>query len=408
VRGGAAAVAALLVALLAAVTVGVHEARDDLHTFGRETAPQAATAADLYYALADMDAQVANVLLIGHDEQVGNKQSALRQLRRDREAVSAGVQALVDRGLKGEGREIVAQLLADLAAYDALTGQARLADDQVPERPVGRPPALAGNFYLSATALMHQDMLPAAERIGALAQSGLSASTRDGGDTADRFAVAVGVLGAAAVVVLVLLQVGLARWFRRVVNPALAAVTLAVAVLTGLATSTLLDHGERMRDAKADAFDPYTALARTRAVASDANADESRYLILPERAGFYRAQFAAKSESLTTASGKPGLAARLAAFRHDDARLVEATARGDREVAVGMATNVGRGNLAFEFFDYQSMLDAEARDHHADFTRRIGAAEDALSGWQMVPPILLGAGVLLVFIGVRPRLREYR
>lgn len=404
-----AGLAAVLVAgLLVALVVGVGQARDNLHTVGRETAPQAATAAELYYALADMDAQVANVLLIGHDEQVGNKQSALRQLRRDREAVSAELQALAARGLDGDGRALVTQLLADLATYDALTGQARLADNQVLERPVGRPPALAGNFYLSATALMHQDMLPAAERIGTLAESGLAASTRDGRDTAAEAAIAVGVFGAAAVVVLVALQVGLVRWFRRVFNPALMLATLLVAVLTGLAVATLLDHGDRVRDAKADAFDPYTALARTRALASDANADESRYLILPERADFYRAQFTAKSAALDPASAGPALAQRLAAFRHDDARLVEATVRGERDVAIGMATNVGRGNLAFEFFDYQSSLDDSAQAHHSDFTSRVDEAGDALADWRVIPPVLVGVGVLLVPLGVRGRLREYR
>ncbi|UGQ10605.1 hypothetical protein LO772_27770 [Yinghuangia sp. ASG 101] len=404
-----AAALALIAALLVTLVSGVSDARGDLHTVGRDTAPQAATAAELYYSLADMDAQVANVLLIGHEEEIGNKQSALRQLRRDRAAVSAAIQKLVDGGLSGDGDEVARALLADLATYDSLTGQARLADDQVVDRvSVGRPPALAINFYLTATALLHQDMLPAADRLGADAEAGLSASTRDGRDSARTAALVVLALGVAAVAVLVGFQIVLARRFRRIVNPALAAVTLAVAIVTGLGAGLLNDHGERLRDAKTESFDPFGTLARTRAIASDANADESRYLILPDRADYYRAQFSDKVAVLEGASGNQELVRRLAAFRRDDTALVAAVRGGDRAAAIGMATNVGRGNLAFEFFDYQDTLDDFASTYHADFSRRVDDAEDALSGWDVLPPVVLGAGILLVLVAVRPRLREYR
>lgn len=407
-RAATTVVVALVAGLLAALVVGVSAARDNLHIVGGRTAPQAATAADLYYALADMDAQVANVLLIGHDEQIGNKQSALRQLRRDRAAVTAALQTLLDRGLDTAGEDTARTLLADLATYDALTAQARFADDQVLERPVARPPANATSFYLSATALMHQDLLPAADRLGRTAEAGLAGSADDGRSAARGAALTVVAFGAAAVLALLVLQVRITRRFRRVFSPFLVAATVLVAVLTGLGASLLLDHGDRVRDAKAEAFDPFTALARTRAVASDANADESRYLMLPDRAGYYRAQFAEKAAQLVPMSTEPGLAQRLAAFRRDDEALVAAVNSGRRDTAVGMATNVGRGNLAFEFYDYQSVLDSTAQTHHDDFTDRIDAGRDALAGWRWAPPLVLGAGVLLVLAGVRPRLREYR
>ncbi|MGW0664472.1 hypothetical protein [Streptodolium elevatio] len=407
-RAATGVVLALVAGLLAALVVGVAAARDNLHTIGSGTAPQAATAADLYYALADMDAQVANVLLIGHDEQIGNKQSALRQLRQDRAAVTAALQTLLDRGLDLAGEGTARRLLADLATYDALTAQARFADDLVLERPVARPPANATGFYLSATALMHQDLLPAADLLGRTAENGLADSADDGRSTARAAALAIVAFGGAAVLALLVVQVRITRRFRRVFNPFLVAATVLVAVLTGLGASLLLDHGDRVRDAKAEAFDPFAALARTRAVASDANADESRYLMLPERAGHYRAQFNEKAALLVPTSTEPGLAARLAAFRRDDAALVAAVESGRRDAAVGMATNVGRGNLAFEFYDYQSVLDSTAKSHHDDFTGRIDAGRDALAGWRWAPPLVLGVGVLLVLAGVRPRLREYR
>nr|WP_095876251.1 hypothetical protein [Streptomyces sp. TLI_235] len=42
-------------------------ARDGIDTIGHRAAPQAVRTADLYFALSDMDAQAANLLLIGAD-----------------------------------------------------------------------------------------------------------------------------------------------------------------------------------------------------------------------------------------------------------------------------------------------------------------------------------------------------
>src|SRR4051794_25560559 len=65
-----------LLALGAAIAVGVNNARSGLGDVADRSAPRAATAADLYFALADLDAQVANVLLVGSNEEIGNRQLA--------------------------------------------------------------------------------------------------------------------------------------------------------------------------------------------------------------------------------------------------------------------------------------------------------------------------------------------
>jgi hypothetical protein len=72
-----------------------------------------------------------------------------------------------------------------------------------------------------------------------------------------------------------------------------------------------------------------------------------------------------------------------------------------------MVTEVGRGNLAFEFFDYHTTLGREADAHLAAFDAHVDRARDDLRG--LVPAALAtGApGAVLVWAGVRPRLREY-
>jgi hypothetical protein len=65
--------------------------------------------------------------------------------------------------------------------------------------------------------------------------------------------------------------------------------------------------------AKQDAFDSVLALSRMRAVSYDANADESRYLVDPARAGQYRQAFLDKSQQVLQLDG-----ASLATFRRHD------------------------------------------------------------------------------------------
>ncbi|MGR6997502.1 hypothetical protein ACU686_04315 [Yinghuangia aomiensis] len=390
-------------ALFAALTVGVAKARGNVHAVGRSAAPQAATASDLYFALADIDAQVANVLLIGHDEQIGNKQSALRQLRLRRASVNADVQALIDRGLGTADAGTAGRLLAGLARYDALAAQAQAADDQVQDRPVGRPPALAVNYYLAATALMHQDLLPAADRLGRGAEDRLSAAASDGTSTAKLTSAAVWAVGGATLLTLVVWQFTLARRFRRILNPGLAAATAAVAVLTVLGGSLLSDQA-RVRDAKSTSFDPFSALARTRAVASDANADESSLPDAARAGGLLPGPVRRQVHRSGPDFDVPGLTARLAAFRRDDGALQAAVASGRRDVAIGMATNRPRqpGLRVLRLPEHPRHRGRRAprglrrRDRgHGERPRRL----DVAAG------VVLGVGVVLVVFGIRPRLR---
>src|SRR5689334_17556566 len=64
----AAAATALLVVLMA---IDVDQQDRNLRVIGDQAAPVVAAAGDLYFALNDMDAQVANVLLVGSEQGLG-------------------------------------------------------------------------------------------------------------------------------------------------------------------------------------------------------------------------------------------------------------------------------------------------------------------------------------------------
>ncbi|MGW9214499.1 hypothetical protein ACWGR4_47110 [Embleya sp. NPDC055664] len=393
-----------IVVLAAGIAVGSGNARSGLDEVAHTSAPRARAAADLYFALADLDAQVANVLLVGSDEQIGNRQLALRQMRQRRASVTENIQKLAAGGASSR---TVQTLIDGLGKYDAYVAQARLEDDQVENRAIARPPVVALNYFVNATSLLHDELLPAADALGRGAGEKL-ASDADADRTHARWAaLAIGLVGLVLVVILVVGQVWWARRFRRVVVPGLAAVTIAVAALTGTAAVLFTDHASRLRDAETQAFDPFLTLARARATASEANADESRFVILPERARAYGQAFKDKSIELDKAVPSRQVATRLEAFRRDDQALRAAVAGGRLDVAVGLATNVGRGNLAFDFYDYQTALAVAAEAEHTDFENRTDDAADALTGWPWVPIGILGVCVVLVLASARPRLREY-
>src|SRR3712207_4555011 len=76
-----AAVAAVLLTVLTLVMISV---RDQVRVIGREAAPQATTAADLYFALSDLDAQVTRILLAGDSDQLASSRIDALGVYRDR------------------------------------------------------------------------------------------------------------------------------------------------------------------------------------------------------------------------------------------------------------------------------------------------------------------------------------
>lgn len=97
---------------------------------------------------------------------------------------------------------------------------------------------------------------------------------------------------------LVVLQIHLTRRFHRVFNPGLIAATLCAAVAVVSAAQLLTITHDRMKVARRDSFDSVIALSRSKAIGYDANADESRYLLDPDRRAAYELSFLDKSHQL--------------------------------------------------------------------------------------------------------------
>ena len=138
------------------------------------------------------------------------------------------------------------------------------------------------------------------------------------------------------------LQLFLARRYRRIVNPALAAATVLAVAFTAVAAVRLDAASSDLTVAKHDAFDSILALTQARAVSYDANADESRYLVDPGRAAPYQQAFLGASQQLA-AVGQASIASYDAALAAD----INAYTRDSSDVRFGGYLGAEFRNITF-------------------------------------------------------------
>ncbi len=429
-RGWAAAALVAVIALVAAVSTGLEDARQGVRLVGEDAGPQVVHTGHLYFALSDMDAQLAGVLLIGAEHGLGaGRELALERFRERRgEAHRALLQAYEIAGTDQASRRTVRDVLNGLGRYEQLSARALLLNDQS-GHPAGPPPQNVLGVYRRATDLMRQDILPKAYNLTLENASVVRRAYVDERSHVLRSRVAVGVTSLVLLGVLAGLQVYLAYRFRRLLNPALAGATALTLVLGGWALIMLSSTSAHLRTAKEEGFDPTLAFTRARAISNTAAADQTRYLLDPRRADTYAQVYFDTSQAIAyresgnlpdyyrrLAEAPPELGflgggpeqaevlGRYRAFQEQDERM-RGLVRGGRErEAIALRT----GLMTETFTAYDQELNRLVAARNADFEREVAAGAAALDGWNRGLP---AAGVVLaalIVLGVWPRLAEYR
>ena len=408
----------------------------------------------MYFALNDMDAQAANVLLAGGDTALAaNRSQDLEAYASDRATADRDLQqATVSEAGNVTAERELGVVLDRIGQYEALAADALLASQQA-HSAAGRAPAAAIAYYQQATSLMQTEILPVVGSLTTVSAAKLDAAYQ-GGRTASgagtAWAVVLGILLLAA---LIALQFHLAARFRRLVNPALAAAAVLAVVFTAATAARFATESGHLNVAKQDAFDSIQALSVARAVSYDANADESRYLADPGLAAHYQQSFLAKSQQIADV-GPVGiygydaaLAADIDAYQRDNsvvrfggylgAEFRNITFPGERQAAVATllafqryerddrtlralaaknlasAVAYDTGTAASQsdgaFNQYDAALSSVIAINTGAFTAAVNDGEDGAVEWGLAFPALglvLIAGLTLA--GVRPRLAEYR
>lgn len=395
-------------ALLAVTSLVMSRVQEQVRIIGGDAAPQAATASDLYFALSDMDAQVARMVLIDDAEALsGSRIDALGTYQERSQQANEDLQRSLTTATGAADRALVLGLLDDLAVYRQWVWQALAAETQALPQPPGTLPPDALGYYTQATNVLHLDLLPAAARLRDASEARLDRAYADKRRTEAWGLGLTGLLGAGLVMLLVILQAWLARRFRRIVNPALFAATVVTLALVLSAGVVLVVQGQRLEAARSDSFAPYLALSQARAVSYDAAADTSRYLI-SANLSYYREDFARKSDSLAAFDAFPEVRERWQVYQRDHERIVALADSGEAGAAIDTLTGIRRGDAAFDFFYFDAAAGEVTAARKQAFDASWREAQRLLTGWTVIPLLAIGLVIALVPLGVRKRLAEYR
>ncbi|MFI7445055.1 hypothetical protein [Nonomuraea indica] len=413
-----------LALLLAAILAGAAGTGSGLRTIGHDAGPQVLATTGLYRQMSEMDALVAEALLLGRE--YGPQQQAdltgydQRRLEISESLLKAYRLALDDPA----ERRTVESLVEGLGRYERLATQARLLDAQSGHT-ARRPPDHVVEAYQKATDLMHRELLPQAYNLtletGTIVRRA-HAAERSASSLARSAVVVTGLLALAC---LLTLQVYLARRFRRVFAPALVVAVVLAAAGTVTGTALLIRQGEALEEAKRRGFDAVLTLTRARAISRSMHGDQSRYLLDRFRKDTYEHTFLDKARTIAavestslpdyqsrlhlnfqgllgglTGQDRRRLFAVYQNFQRADARM--------RTMPADAAIKFWDGELTETYESYDKVLEELVRRHESDFERAVDRGGEALERlWQSIPAGL-AVGALLVLVGVWPRLREYR
>jgi hypothetical protein len=446
IRLSAAALAVLTAGLATTLAVASSDLHDDMTTIGHRAAPQASTTADLYFEVSEMDADVANDLLVGGAQNLGTTTARIAtDYEKHRRAADADLQTTVEVANQSQDVQSALRAVIDgLGQYEALAADALQLEAAGSGTPA-RPPAAALTLYRTATDLMHSQILPAANTLTGAGSGTVDATYQSARGEITAARIWVLILLAALLAVLIWLQVLLVQRFHRLLNPLLALSTLLV-IATGVAGLVLLSaESTQLRIAKPEAFDSIIALSQARAVGYDANADESRWLVDPGRADQYQTAFLAKSQQLadlpnaTITTYDSELAAALTSgdmtgylgteihnitfpgeydaamntlrayqtYEKDDRTLRSLDASGQLDAAIAFDTGSAQNQSDYAFTQYDNALTNVIGINQQAFDAAVTAGLDDVSGWTAIPAALAAATLALITLGLRPRLREY-
>ena len=431
-----AVILALDLLLLIAIAVGASVHRGAMQTIGKDAAPSIIAAQHIKSSMADMDANAANELL----GSAGTMTQAVDAYEQRRVEASKALIAAAENITYGESeRNPILSLQIGLGTYERLIQKARDRHDT--------SSGGVADTYRQAAQVMDGTLLPAADALDrannqVLEHTFQSQSTRSLG--ARTFVLLAGAIAAIAIAVV---QMFLSGRMRRTFNPALLCATLLTIALTVYAWLAMESERYQLKVAKEDAFTSMRALWRARAIAYEANGDESRYLLDPGHAQQHEAAFSDRSASLATLPADHSRDQIMASLRHGtrvngftgyladelnnitfrgerdsaieslaawetyqdvDARIRQLQRQGQTRQAIDLCLGnaQGQSNWAFDQFDHALL--ATLQINQKAFDTAVDQGMSALSALEIKALAVAALIAALAFLGLAPRIREYQ
>ena len=427
---------AIVACLVLIAILSAREDRQALQTVGKDAAPSVIAAEHIKAAMSAMDANAANELLVppGHAEQVVKAYEDRRKETSKALIVAAG------NITYGENeRTPIEKIQEALGEYEIRVQQAR----DYHEAGDGRRDAA----YVAAAAKMDDLLWPAADALNKANLDVLETAYETRRSVAKLSLAVLLFVGILLIGLLFALQVFLFKKTNRVLNLPLVACTLLTLAFVVHAAQTFTASIHHLKVAREDAFISLEALWRARAVAYRASADESRFLLLraggaaferdftvqidrlaklPAGASFEQAAnramagkkpkeftgyLADELKNLTFEGESAAAKATLTALRYyvsrdDDIRNLLHAGKRQEAIALAVEGRSGQSNWWFDQFDQD--LGKTIEINQKAFDQAVQAGFQALAGFELMT-LLTGASLcLLLWLGIRPRLREYQ
>lgn len=433
-KAGRAGLLACVVLLLLAILVGIGVHRDAMKTVGQDAAPSIIAAQHIKSALADMDVQAVDELLLP-DAASG---AARAYEARHEEAAKALIAAAENITYGASERTPIQTLQIGLGTYERLIQKAR--DYHEARRPD------ATEAYGEAAQLLDEHLLPAADALDQANHDVLERtySRQSTSSFAARaFVLLVTLLTLAGIVIV---QIFLSRRMRRSFNPLLVLSTLLILGLSVWALVGMSEEQSDLKVAKEDAFSSIHALWRARALAYEAKSDESRSLYDPAHAALDQALFVQHADALarlpptetatelvaqlgsgshvrglsgyladelnnTTFYGERGAA--LTTFDDfekyvhtaDEVNQLARAGQARQAMAIALGTAPEASEGAFGRFD--TSLDATLSINQNAFEGAVQSGLATLHAAEIKASLTAVLIAVLVFLGFAPRIREY-
>ncbi|MFC5473564.1 hypothetical protein [Paraherbaspirillum soli] len=423
--------AGIVGALLIALTgFGAYQGvRGAVQTLGKDTVPSIVAAEQIRFLLASAHANAMNAVLLKEDDSGTSSKAFRAEMDQAQQAL---VTAAKNITYGSEEQKPITAVMMALGSYERLLGQAHAkgAETALPD-------------LTAANQLMQTVILPATVALDQANFDHLTASFNSHHAAFYLQMTPLVLIALATLAALLAAQTYLMRKTRRTLNLGLLAATVILGLASLYGATSLQAIEKKLVSSKFDAFDSIHSLSKARALAYEANADESLLLIYrghPEAqaqatADFKQriaqimaiepAQLDAATKSKTKFGGLLGAelvnitypgeeaAALLTARTWADyveidkqIRELESSGRYAESQALALGYQAGQSNWAFDAFD--KALGKTTAINQAAFDQDIA---DAFARLNRFPYLLFGAvlaSILAIVLGMKPRLDEYR
>jgi hypothetical protein len=371
--GLAATVAATL--LMVAVIAGARTHRHEIQAIGRDSAPSIIAAEQIRAALSDMDAMAA-------------EEDRRRFEARRIEAVSALVTAAENITYGEDERTPIRKLAVGIGTYGGMVQNARNKRDV--------------ELYRQAARFMDTELLPSAAALREANRAALQRTWEEQNNNSRRslfLTIAAGIILGG---LLLAIQVFLAQRMRRTLNPGLFAATVVAWVFVVYAGQSFNNADRDLRIAKQDAFESMLALWQARSLAYAANGDQSRALLDAPDASMHQKAFVEKDGRIRDA-----IARELNNITFPDERepAEETQARYLEYRKLEQAGQHKAASAAFAQFD--EVLGKTLKVNQDAFDSAVHQGFEDVANFELAASLTTAAICALVWLGLRPRLREY-